>query len=59
MLNMFKKWQTFSDWIEQSGKGEQISKKSLYHISFLSSQKINWGLLTGTGKSLAELIQRI
>ena len=56
---MFKKWQTFSDWLEQSGKGEQISKKSFYHISVLSSQEINWGLLTGTGKSLAELIQRI
>ena len=55
---MFKKWQTFSDWLEQSGKGEQMSKKSFYHISVLSSQKIR-GLLTGTRKSLVELIWRI
>lgn len=55
---MFKKWQIFSDWLEQSGKGEQMSKKSFYHISVLSSQKIR-GLLTGTRKSLVELIWRI
>ena len=53
-----KNWQTFSDWLETRGKGEQMLKKIFNHISVLSGQKIR-GPLTGMRKPQGELILRI